>query len=140
MSSKSEHIRARHGYTHVHVTVTQEPSVMRPAGRDAGDGEVSFDFSIPHGPDTVPVLAPQGDVVPSRLLDELLGCAADTPSETIDRLLASHDVHAARLGRALRAVQRACGIESSAPTPTAPSRPASCDGAVIDPVTHDPAW
>ncbi|MFF4498500.1 hypothetical protein [Streptomyces sp. NPDC001546] len=138
MSSKSEHIRGRRSYTHVHVTLTQRPSGTRHADRSARDGEVSFDFRIPHGPDATQALAPQGAVVPSRLLDELLGCAADTPCETIDRLLAGNDVHAARLGRSLRAVQRALGIEPSAPA--APSRPATCDGAVIDPVTHDPAW
>ncbi|MEV0410927.1 hypothetical protein AB0I68_08995 [Streptomyces sp. NPDC050448] len=142
MSPETEHTKPRHGYTHVHVTLTQYPSATWPAGRGAADGDVSFAFTVAHGPETVPVTPPDGrDADPAlgnaRLVDELLGCAADAPRETVDRLLASHDVHAARLGRAVRAVQQALGTERN--TAGSPHSPHS-DAAAIDPVTHDPAW
>ncbi|MFJ8165547.1 hypothetical protein ACIRBY_32170 [Streptomyces sp. NPDC096136] len=133
MSSRTDRSEPCPGYTHVHVTLTQDPPPLGHTGREHADGDVSFTFSIPHGPPTVPLLPPE-DRAPTRFADELLGCAADIPRETLDRLLASHDAHAARLGRAVRAVQTALGTERGAPAP------ASFGVTALDPVTHDPAW
>ncbi|WP_331742071.1 hypothetical protein [Streptomyces sp. NBC_01006] len=132
MPPRIEHTRPRHGYTHVHVTLTQDP----PATRQGGGGDVAFAFSIPHGSEDVSVMLPSGNAR-ARPVDELLGCALDAPRESVDRLLASDDVHAVRLGRAVRAVQHALHTEGN----TAGSPPAEPSGpAAIDPVTHDPAW
>ncbi|WP_053688044.1 alpha/beta hydrolase [Streptomyces sp. WM6372] len=157
-----EHTRPRHGYgrgptrgyTHVHVTLTQDPPATR-----RGGGDVAFAFSIPHGSENVCVmLPPEGrDAEPSPEsagpVDELLGRALDAPRESVDRLLASDDVHAVRLGRAVRAVQHALRTERntagsppaepSDPPPAEPSDPPPAEPsgpAAIDPVTHDPAW
>lgn len=134
MSPKIEHRKPRHhGYTHVQVTLTQDPSAPWHAGRGAAGADVSFAFSVPHVSEPVSVMPPDGRDG-ARLVDELLGCAVDAPGETVDRLLASPDVHAARLGRAVRAVQQALGTERN--TAGSPR----CDATAIDPVTHDPAW
>ncbi|MER6782509.1 MULTISPECIES: hypothetical protein [unclassified Streptomyces] len=124
----------------MHVTLTQDPPATRRGGDDVA---VAFAFSVPHGSENVSVMLPpagrDADRIPddARLVDELLRCALDAPRESVDRLLASDDVHEAGLGRAVRAVQHALHTErSTTGSPHAePSGPAA-----IDPVTHDPAW
>ncbi|MFE2102199.1 MULTISPECIES: hypothetical protein [unclassified Streptomyces] len=63
---------------------------------------------------------------------ELVSSARDVRAELVTHLLHSDDAHAARLGRAIREIQR--GSPGSSPT-----NPSDA-GCVIDPITHDPAW
>jgi hypothetical protein len=64
--------------------------------------------------------------------EELVSAAHDAPSDLVTHLLHSDDPRAARLGRAIRAIQH----NSANPSPLHPD-----DGArIIDPITHDPAW
>ncbi|MEU3776919.1 hypothetical protein AB0F11_27670 [Streptomyces sp. NPDC032472] len=143
MSSKTARFEPRRGYTHVRVTLRQDAPATWPAEQDAADdAEVSFALSIPHDSRTGTVSEADGHA-PARLVDELLGCAAGMPRESVNRMLASSDVHEARLGRAVRALQQTLGAPGTAAPGMAAhgsSAPARAEGTAIDPVTHDPGW